>query len=123
MPATGPGFAIERHEVVFNRADGNMLCYRGAPVGLLLDASCGFVSDGKVEDLQNKRLLMIAGARQLAPKNADRMARDLVILEVEPTQESVDRANKALHNQHAAKALAEALREGRSLEVEAAPAC
>jgi hypothetical protein len=113
------GFAIEHGEVVFINAAGGSIRHGGAPVGMLLDASSGFLAAGKVEDLEHKRLLQIAGARNLAPALASDMERDLVILAIEPTEESVSRANMALHHQYAAQQIAEDLRDGKLPELAA----
>jgi hypothetical protein len=111
------GFAIERGEVVFINAAGGTIRHGDAPVGVLLDASSGFLSAGQVEDLRHKRLFQIAGARHAAPALVSDMERDLVILAVEPTEESVSRANMALHHQYVAQQLAEDLRDGKVPEL------
>jgi hypothetical protein len=113
------GFAIDRGEVVFINAAGGTIRHGGAPVGVLLDASSGFLSAGKVEDLRHKRLFQIAGARHAAPALASDMERDLVILAVEPTEVSICRANMALHHQYVAQQIAANLRDGKMPELAA----
>lgn len=106
------GFALNKGNVIFNTPDGRTIHHGGSPVGILLDASSGFIKTGTISDLNDRRSLQIAGARLKAPSLVDDLERDLVIFKIEPTTESVARANMALHSQGVAQKIAASLRDG-----------